>query len=211
MSRRVIVGSTRAQLVPPPGMPADPLSVRAIANARGYPPDFSLTALLNDLSPAVRRLQGNLMHAGDIWGTATWDIASNGLYRLAFSGRDDGTYFGDQFSLGATLDASRDGQTVADVVKGDFAAGEHGGEQTVAAAPWIVDNWDLVQGSGCHFHLEVGWNITVGKVLLLYFTSGLAAVPSILDPDHKGAFSGEPDGSSGYTPWGNGDSWTGPN
>jgi hypothetical protein len=160
------------------------VSVRKRAGDAHLSEPISVRKLANEMSPEVIRILSRVLQAGDVHGSATVAIASNGAYSFTGLLHTKRVLFGDKFTLVVALnhvDAS--GKAVAFRQKGKFESAGILSEATTTIDwnitgddNWIENNWAAVKSAGVTFRLFASWNVTVVDILKAVFIGGAVTV-----------------------------------
>jgi hypothetical protein len=158
-------------------------SVRRRASDAHLSEPISVRRLANEMSPEVVNFPPKDISAGDVYGSAAVAIASNGAY--AFSGflHTKRAFFGDKFTITATLlhsDAS--GKVVAIQYKDEFDSALTDDPKTTVTWAitgddnWIENNWGAVKNAGVNFHLVASWHVSAVDIVKSLFIVGTVGV-----------------------------------
>lgn len=128
-----------------------PISLRELGKSLRLQPPISLRELIN--RPAQIVYSTGWLTAGDVSGWADIAILSNGYWSFRGHVHDNGTIFGDKYTLVIALQyADSSGKTVA--VKQDGTLGavtgrsRDGDWQQEGYDPFISNNWDNIRSLG---------------------------------------------------------------
>jgi hypothetical protein len=137
-----------------------------IAKAGVTKPPHSLRAVMNAVSPETRTFVKEI-GAGDVSTHSELTIASNGEYVWRVSSFDDGTFFGDKYTLTVALNRKTlDRQTLVLSRKEALDANEHGGWTEAGTCAWLKDNWATAsQSTDLYAHITVSWDVTFEDIM----------------------------------------------
>lgn len=152
-----------------------------IAKAGVTKPPHSLRAVMNAVSPETRTFVREI-GAGDVSTRSELTIASNGEYVWRVSSFDDGTFFGDKYTLTVALNRTTpDHKTLVLSHKEALDADEHGGWTEVGTSAWLKDNWAVAsQTTDLYVHITVSWNVKVTDILSILGTGVIIAAGVII-------------------------------
>lgn len=152
-----------------------------IAKAGVTKSPHSLRAVMNAVSPETRTFVKEI-GAGDVSTRSELTIASNGEYVWRVSSFDDGTFFGDKYTLTIALNhKTSDHKTLVLSRKEALDADEHGGWTEVGTSAWLKDNWAVAsQSTDLYAHITVSWDVKVTDILSILSTSLLVAAGVII-------------------------------
>lgn len=126
----------------------------------------SLRELMDEVSPETRTFVTEV-DAGDVTVRAVLTVASNGDFDWTLYGEDDGTFFGDSFTVTIALNRPASDGTAFGLTRKETL--ESDDKQTwtmVGNSPWLVEHWDLTgPPTGLYVHLHVSWDVEVVDIL----------------------------------------------
>ena len=169
------------------------VSIRKRAGDAHLSEPISARKLANEMTPEVVRVGSGEIKAGDVSGTAEVAIASNGGYSFSGALHTKRIFFGDKFTIVATLNhADANGQGVAFRQEGQFESAHLLGDAKTTIPwtiggddNWIESNWEALKTAGVSFRLFTAWNVPVVDILRFIFIGGLVSFAFLVGGSSK--------------------------
>jgi hypothetical protein len=173
-------------------------SLRKRFEQLGIGDESSVGFLLNAANPETK-MHSKHLKAGDVSVNAELFVASNGEFQFRASLFDEGTLFGDKYSLFAGLaNVAPDKSAFALSERGSLDDHENDSFSQIGNSPWLYENWNIAKNSAPSWLLRTSWDVEVKDVLLILVKGALVVGALFVGSKYKGHWEKNDTGGATY-------------